>query len=276
MTRHSIVAAFVFTFLLFDSGQVQAQEQSLGISPIYVDATVKRGATYDEAFTIFNGTGTRLRFRFSLGDYWRDENNKRIDGRPGTLPRSASLWVQFSPPELIIEPGASANVKAIISVPQTAAGGYYTSPIFEAEAADKVPESEQKPGNVTASVTVRVNGLIMLTTEDNAEYHIEMLGGQIRPPTQSSELQLSLDLRNRSTAHVRLRGALAILDSDGELAGRGKIEEKRYMPDQRDKLNALWAGELAPGRYTAVVTLSYDRAGTQPATLVYEIPFEVK
>ena len=167
-------------------------------------------------------------------------------------------------------------MKAIISVPVTASGGYYTSPIFEAEAADKSTEAEQKPGTVTASVTVRVNGLIMLTTEDNAEYHIEMLGGQITPPTSSSELQLNLDMGNRSTAHVRLRGVLAIFNSEGKLAGRGKIEEKRYMPDQRDRLNAPWAGELAPGRYTAVVTLSYDRAGREPATLVYEIPFEVK
>lgn len=276
MILRRIVVTFVFAFLLFGSGQKQALGQSLGISPISVDATVKRGATYDKTFTISNGTGTRLHFRLSVGDYWRDDNNKRMDGRPGTLPRSASLWVQFSPPELVVEAGASATVKAIISVPVTASGGYYTSPIFEAEAADRASEAVQKPGTVTASVMIRVNGLIMLTTEDNAEYHIEVLGGQITPPTPSSELQLSLDLRNRSTAHVRLHGVLAIFDFAGKLAGRGKIEEQRYMPGQRNMLSAPWAGELAPGRYTAVVTFSYDRAGMEPATLVYEIPFDVK
>lgn len=274
--RVFIIFACSFASVLFGFGQGIAQAQTLGISPVYIDAKVKRGATYDNAFTIANNTGTRLRFHFSVSDYWYDENNVRVEGRPGSLPRSASLWVQFSPTELVIEPGNSGTVKAIISVPRTAAGGYYTSPIFEAEAADKPAAADQKAGTMSASIVIRVSGLIMLTTDDNAEYFVEVLGGQITPPTQLSELQIHLDMRNRSTAHAHLRGVLAIFDSSGKLAGRGKIEQKRYMPGQRDMLNAPWAGELAPGHYTAVITLSYDRAGMEPATLVYEISFDVK
>ena len=48
------------------------------------------------------------------------------------------------------------------------------------------------------------------------------------------------------------------------------------MPGQRGDYKAEWAGTLAAGRYTAVVTLSYDRAGAEPATLVYELPFEAR
>lgn len=276
MIRAGVLILFVFAFLLLGFGQARGQSRSLGISPVYVDATVKRGATYDTTFSISNDTGTRLRIRFSMGDYWYDEHNARVDGRPGTLPHSASLWVQFTPPELVVEDGSSAKVKAIISVPQTASGGYYAAPIFEAEPADKPSAAEQKRDTATASVMIRVNGLIMLTTEDNSEYYVEVLGGQVTPPTRSSALQIELDLRNRSTAHVRLRGVLAIFDAAGKLAGRGKIDEKRYLPNQRDMLSARWTGELAPGHYTAVVTLSYDRAGMEPATMVYEIRFDVE
>lgn len=277
MIQKRIFILFACAFVaICGFGQSLVQAQTLGISPIYVDAKVKRGATYDNIFTITNNTSTRLRFRFSVSDYWYDEQNARIEGRPGTLPRSASPWVQFSPAEVIIEPKSSGVVKAIISVPQTASGGYYTSPIFEAEAADKPAKLEQKAGIMSAAIAVRVSGLMMLTTDDNAEYFVEVLGGQIIPPTQSSELQIHLDVRNRSTAHAHLRGILAIFDESGKLAGRGKIEQKRYMPGQRDMLNAPWAGELAPGHYTAVVTLSYDRVGMEPATLVYEIPFDVR
>src|SRR5262249_5204474 len=143
-------------------GQSRAQAQTLGISPVYVDAKVKRGATYDNIFTITNNTTTRLRFRFSVSDYWYDDQNSRVEGRPGTLPGSASPGVQFSPAEVIIEPKSSGAVKAIISVPQTAAGGYYTSPVFEAEVADKPAEANQKAGTMSASIAVRVSGLIML------------------------------------------------------------------------------------------------------------------
>jgi hypothetical protein len=72
-----------------------------------------------------------------------------------------------------------------------------------------------------------------------------------------------------------VHGLFAILDAKGVLAGRGKIEDDKLLPGQRKMMKVPWAGELQPGRYTAIVTLSYDRLGTGPATIVYELPFEV-
>ncbi len=274
--RSLIVVCFAIAFFGCPSGQSRAQGQSLSITPALVDAKVKRGATYSKVFTISNDTTTRLRLRCSVGDYWYGDHNERIDGEPGTLPRSASPWLQFSPTELIIEPNSSATVNAVIAVPLTAEGGYYTTPIFEAEAADQTGSRLVKGSIVTAAVMIRFRGLLLLTTEDTTEYNVEIMSGQLTPPTASSELEMQLDVRNRSTAHARVRGLFAILDTAGKLAGRGKIDEKRYMPGQRDVLKANWAGALAPGHYTAVVTLTYDRAGMEPATLVYELPFDVR
>ncbi|HEX8091231.1 MAG TPA: hypothetical protein VF762_20415 [Blastocatellia bacterium] len=257
------------------SGQAQAQGQSLGISPAYIEAKVKRGATYNKAFTISNDTPTRLRFRLSVVDYWYNENGEHIDGRPGTLPRSASLWVQFTPTEIVIEPNSSATAKAIISVPQNASGGYYTRPVFEAEAADK-SEASRKESTASASVAIQFRGLMMLVTETGAEYNVEVMSGKINPPTQSSALEIYLNVRNRSTAHAQLRGVFAILSPTGVLVGRGRIDPKNYLPGEQDVYKAEWAGELAPGHYTAVVTLSYDRVGNDSAALVYELPFDVK
>jgi len=249
------------------------QAQSLGLAPALMEATVKRGATYTNVFSLSNGTTTRLRVRCSLSDYWYDEHNQRVNGRPGTLPHSASAWVQFTPSEFIIEPHSSGSVEAIITVPRGAAGGYYTAPTFETENADPSPPGAA--GTAKATLKIRFQGLLLLTTEDTTEYNVEIMAGQISPPTSSSLLQMNLDVRNRSTAHARVRGVFALLDASGKLAGQGEIEEKRYMPGQRDYLKTAWAGELSPGRYTALVTLSYPRAGTTPATLVYELPFEI-
>ena len=73
-----------------------------------------------------------------------------------------------------------------------------------------------------------------------------------------------------------MRGIFAVIDESGNLAGKGRTEEKRLLPGQRGKVTAQWAQELRPGRYTAVVSLSYNRAGLEAATLVYEIPFVAK
>lgn len=262
--------------LLVAFGAPPARAQSLGISPAFVDAKVMSGATYTRDYTVTNNSGARLVIRCSVGDYWYDDRtNARVDGRPGTLPRSASSWVQFSPAEVVVEPHASAVVRAVITVPQSASGGFYTVPTFDIETADATGRPA-RDGTASAAVAVNFRGLLMLSTTGNSEYHVEIMGGWITPPTLTSPLKIALDVSNRSTAHVSLRGQFAVLDAAGRFAGRGKIDEQRYMPGQRNELGAAWPGELAPGRYTAIITLTYERAGLEPASLLYEQAFEVR
>jgi len=269
--KYLCLLAGVGIALLCSAGN-SVSAQSLGLTPAMMDATVKRGATYTNTFTLSNGTNTRLRVRCSVSDYWYNENNQRISGRAGSLPRSASTWVQFTPAEFIIEPHSSGSVNAVITVPPGATGGYYTAPTFETENADA--SALAPDGTAQANLKIRFQGLLLLTTQDATEYNVEIMAGQISPPTAASPLEMSLDVRNRSTAHARVHGSFALLDASGKLAGRGKIEQKRYMPGQRASFGTSWAGELVPGHYTALITLSYDRAGMAPATLVYEIPFD--
>ena len=263
--------------LLVCFSAANAQQASVTISPASIDAKVKRGASYTQNFTITNNTAARLIARCSFTDFWYDENNKRLNGRAGTLPRSASLWAQFSPAEIIVEPNSSAVVKAVITVPQSASGGYYTVPNFELNPVAPQAAAGENFSNVsTAAIGIRFRGLMMFTTEDGAEYNVEIMGGKISPPTISSELEINLDVRNRGTAHAKVRGSFAVLNSSGALAGRGNIDEKRYLPAQRDFIKSRWAGDLPPGNYTCVVTLSYNRVGLESTSLVYELPFTVK
>lgn len=260
------------------SGETRAQSASVAISPASIDAKVKPGASYTQHFTITNNTGEKLRFRCSVEDMWYDETNKRLTGRAGTLPRSASLWTQFTPSEIIIEPRGSATVKAVITIPPTASGSFNTVPVFEGMPIDKPLPADSfiKTTTAVATIGIRFRGLMLFTTIQGAEYNIELINGQIQPPTDSREMEINLDLRNRGNAHARVRGSFAVLDAAGKLAGRGNISEKRYLPTQRAILQSQWAGDLPPGNYIGIVTLSYDRVGLEPTSMVYEIPFTVK
>jgi len=275
--RKRLILIAVVTLLSYFS-LASAQKISVAVTPALIDAKVSRGTSYTQKFTLSNDTGTRLRFKCSVADVWFDESNNRVSGRAGTLQRSASLWVQFSADEIVVEPHTSGTVTALVTVPNTAAGSYYSVPVFEAMPADPAlaDPTVTKVSTGSATIGVRFNGLMMFTTLNAAEYSIEIMGGQITSPSATAELALQLDLRNRGNAHAFVRGALAILDSSGTLAARGVIEEKRYLPEQRRMLETGWAGTLPPGEYTAVITLSYDRVGVEPATLLYELPMTVK
>lgn len=276
MNKYKLRTLLIFSIasLLVCFGNIRAQTASVGITPAVIDARVRSGSSYTQDFTVTNNTGARLRFRLSAEDIWYDEQNNRLSGRSGTLPRSATLWTQFSPSEIIVEPRASVVIKTIVTIPQSASGSFYTVPVFEGLPADK-PAAAQT-GTATATIGVRFRGLMMLTTDEGSEYNVEVLNGRITPPTASSELEINLVLRNRGTAHAKVRGAYAILNADGKLAGRGTIAEKTYLPTQRKDIESRWSGELLPGNYTCIATLSYNRVGLEASSLVYEIPFTVK
>jgi len=252
---------------------VKAQQSSVAISPASIDAKVKGGMSYTQNFTITNNTASALRFRSSVNDLWYDEQNKRVMSRPGTLPRSASLWIQFTPAEVVVNANSSAIIKAVITVPQGASGSFYSIPVFEGLPVSNI----EKPAETsTASIGVRFLGLMQFTTEQGAEYNVEVMDGKISPPTPSSPMDLVLTLLNRGSAHAKVRGTFAVLNAAGSLVGRGSIEEKKYMPGQRNLIKSSWTGDLKPGKYVCLVTLSYNRVGLEPASTSYEIPFEVK
>lgn len=251
---------------------------SIAIIPASIDTKVKPGASYTKNFSVVNSTNERLKVRMSAEDVWIDDQNKRLEGRAGTLPRSASLWMQFTPAEIIVEPFSTGVAKAVISVPRDATGSFYTVPVFQAAPVAKTVFQNvlATSTTATASIGLRFRGIIMLTTETGSEYNMEIMAGAVTPPSASSELDLAIEMRNRGNAHAKVRGAFAILDAEGKLAGRGIIDEKKLLPTQRKAITAKWSGELKPGDYTAIVTLSYNRVGTTPTSLAHEIQFKVK
>ncbi len=250
---------------------------SLGISPASIDAKVKRASSYTQNFTLSNSTNQKLRITVSLEDMWYDEQNKRLVGRPGTLPRSASPWIQLIPGEVVVEPHSSVDIKAVITVPSNAAGSYYAVPVFNGLPVEKpTTQTSDKTTSAVAKIGIRFRGLIMLTTTEGSEYNFEIKTGKITPPTASSEMEMALDINNRGTAQARIRGSFAILNASGTLAGRGSLTEKNLLPSRIGTIKGNWAGELPAGNYTGIVTLSYDRIGLDADTLIYEIPFTVK
>lgn len=274
MGRYKSIAIVITVVLGFAATAAEAQNASAGLTPASIDTTVKAGSSYTQTFTLTNGGSVPMRFKASVADVGYDEQNRRVDGRAGTMERSASLWIQFTPAEVVVPAFGSAVIKAVITVPSSATGSFYTVPIFEGipvEQAQITPAS-----TATTSIGVRFRGLIMLTTEKGSDYNVEIMDATLSPTVSSGEVELNLDLRNRGTAYASTRTAFAILDSSGKLVGHGGIPEKRLLPNQRDTVKGKWTGKLPSGSYTCLVTVSYNRVGLEPTSLVQEIPFTVK
>jgi hypothetical protein len=264
-----IIAVFA---CLFWTAAVPAQSTAIGLTPASLESVVRPGATYSQSFTINNSTATAMRFHCSAADMGYNADEKRVEGKAGTMSRSASLWIQFTPADVMVPANGSAVAKAVITIPAAAAGSYYTVPIFEGRPEMPQPTS----GSSVASFGIRFKGIIVLTTDRGSEYNLEIKSAVVEPPSATAPLALKIDIKNRGTAFTRVRGSYAILDSEGKLMGRGTISSRKMFPIQHEALRSEWSGKLPPGKYSATVLLSYDRVGSESASIVREIPFTVQ
>lgn len=237
-----------------------------GLSPALINQTFKPGQPFDLELTVTNGRDTPVQMRGVAMDWWYDEANQKVFGPAGSLPHSASNWIEFVPRQFLIPANGAYRVKLIVTPPATTAGGYYSAAFLESK-----PELAQAATAERKAIftNVRLGCLIMLSAENTEEYKIVVSAAQLLTPQANRNLRLDFTLDNQSNSHIFPRVELALLNAAHELIGKAQGETKRFLPQQKQRMAITWGGLLEPGNYTAILTIVYgnDRIFTQ------EFPF---
>src|SRR5262249_25603447 len=125
MKRHISLA--VFLLLAIASASQGAMAQSLALSPADVREKFKPGVPFEIALATSNSGDVPVEMSVQITDFWYNEKNEKIFSEPGTSPRSAANWIQFVPEHFSVAPGASQKLRAIVTPPKDATGGYYAT-----------------------------------------------------------------------------------------------------------------------------------------------------
>lgn len=248
-----LVACFVFV------GQCGAQ--SLGLAPAQVVETFKPGVPFQFDLSTVNSGDTPVDMRIEITDFWYNEKNEKVFSAPGTSPRSAANWIQFVPEHFEVGPHGTQKMKAIVTPPADARGGYYATLFVQSKPQLSFPKGDGK-GVFTS---VRIGCLVLLRAENTEDYRIELSNLKLSPPDATHGLSVDFNLLNSGNTHVFPVARVAILDSNRKLVAKAESPEKRFLPGQKDVMHVEWAGKLSPGDYTAVLTVAYgeDRIETQ-------------
>lgn len=263
--RAALVTALVISCL---AARAAAQQPGVGVSPVVVEETVAKGSAHVIKFQVTNNTSHPQRVRCSVRDVGY-AGGRRTEAEPGTLPRSASSWLRFNPAELVVPPSGTATVEAVVSVPQSASGSYYTMPSF-----DISRDGGAATQNASAGFVFRIRGRIVLTTPDSTP-SLSVVGVKVEPPTATKPLTLSLEMMNTGNAHVVPSPTFTLLDRGGRLVGRGQMPTRKLMPGEKATAEGTWAGELRPGNYHVLTSVTYKTAGQDKAVVVKEVTFAV-
>jgi len=246
-------------------GQMRAQ--SLGLAPAQVVEKFKPGVPFQFDLSTVNTGDTPVDMHVEITDFWYNEKNEKVFSSAGSSPRSAANWIQFVPDHFEVAAHGSQKMKAIVTPPADAKGGYYATLFVQSKPELSFPRNDGK-GVYTS---MRIGCLVLLKAEDTEEYKIEISNVKLTPPAEAHSLSVDFDLLNASNTHVFPVARVAVLDSSRKLVAKAESGEKRFLPGQRNSMHVEWAGKLPAGNYTAVLTVAYgeDRIETQ------QVPFTV-
>ena len=245
----------------FAAGCLPARAQSLGLAPAQVVEKFKPGVPFEFALSTVNTGETPVDMSVEITDFWYDEKNEKVFSSPGTSPRSAANWIQFVPDHFEVGPHGTQKMKAIVTPPADAKGGYYAVLFVQSKPQLSFPKNDGK-GVFTS---MRIGCLVLLRAETTEDYKIELSNMKVTPPADTRGLAVDFDLLNSSNTHIFPVARVAVLDANRKLVGKGESDEKRFLPGQKNSMHVEWAGKLPPGSYTALLTVAYgeDHIETQ-------------
>lgn len=265
MNRHCILFAIFVVFLLALSGLSEAQ--SIGLAPAQVVANFKPGVPFEQELTVQNYGEDTVELHVQITDFWYNEKNEKLFDAPGTQPRSAANWIQFVPERFQVGPHSSQRLKAIITPPVSASGGYYAVLFIEST---PVRTNKVTQDGRAVFTNMRIGCLVLLNAAKTEQFQVAVDDLKLTPPSEHADLSLRFTVDNRSNTHVFPLARLSVFDPQQKLAAKAEGEMKRFLPGQKDSMQVGWSGMLPPGDYNAVLTLIFgDHVETR------ELPFHV-
>ena len=257
------------TLVVLSTWAGSAQAQSLALAPALVPYTFKPGQPFQFDLAVANKGTVPTALRVSVTDFWYNDKNEKTFTPPGTSPRSAANWIEFVPRQLTVAGGQTGKVSVMVTPPATVSGGYYAMVFVESkpELDEKLTSAEKK----AVYTNMRLGAMILLTAQNTENYKVEVADAQFTPPSANQSMKIDVLLDNQSNTHIFATPKIAVLNARHELIAKSDGEAKRFLPGQKDRLAASWAGALQPGTYSAILTILYgeDKNYTQ------EFPFTI-
>jgi hypothetical protein len=240
-------------------GGLLAGVGEVSVSPAVVMLRGNVGQSTTQTLTFTNGTSRPLSFEMKAYDAVV-RNGDRLFVEAGSMRGSIAATAAFSPKVFTVAPRQSVHVSLTITIPP--------QPAVRAIAV--MCEGTTKLGSGPIRVSASVGTLLTFAIAgDVVAAAASPL--TVQPPTASATLVAAQQLVNNGTEPVAATGMLAIINAAGSLAGKQEIPMWRLLPGEKKNMRVEFDGELAPGRYRALIT--YDLTDK---TLTSSAEFSVK
>ncbi len=231
----------IVLFLPFVVLPVAAQESNFDVtvSPVFFDLTAKPGSSVSGRVRLRNNTASPLPIKIEIKKLGGDENGELTIQN---APDDTNSWFEVKTPTIIAPSAEWTTVPFTITVPDTAAYGYYWALSFTQDASTGKTVTGAK---VNASIVVPV---LLNVSKDGAK-----TDGKITEFTTNVGWYeyLPVDFKtvfsNTGNVHIRPRGNIFIKDSLGRSVATLDINPNQgaILPNTKKAFSTLWNDSFA-------------------------------
>ena len=247
-----------FIFLTLAAVTLRANEGTLSVSPAVVMLQGNVGQSTTQTLTLMNATSQPLSFEMIAKDVVVHEGRRSLVNA-GQLAGSVANTAVFSPKNVTVAPGEKRTVEVTVTIPPNPAARGIIA-MFQG-----TTKLQSKGMQVTASLGT----LLTFALSDNGMAAASAL--VVTPPTAASNLSVAQRLSNDSSEPVLAHGMLAIVNQTGTLVAKQAMTPRRLLPGETIGMSAEYGGELAAGRYRALVTYVLQNNKTLTSSAEFDV-----
>lgn len=255
-SAHKIIAfSILYTlYSILALSPIRASEVSLVVSPPRTDLEGTPGQVLQQTIKVTNNTVDTLNLRVFVSDFIvQDDLGTPIKVSVSASGRYlASPWFTLDQTELTLGPKETAQIVAIITVPEDAlAGGHYAGVFFE------TVSGKGSPSNVSYTTT-QVGSLFGITVPGDIKYDalIKDFKSVLRL-YEFGPVDFTAIIENQSDTHVTTNSKISVKNMIGQTVLELPLDEVNIFPFTSRTLTGTWDKVWGLGRYMATLSVAY-------------------
>ena len=243
---------FVVYLLFFLCMSCSAYAVTIQLNQTKIRLLLAPGETKTDSIVVLNPEEEPVSIKVYTMDWLYDPvgDGAKSFFEPGTQERSCSRWLHVYPEQVVVPPRGASEVKYTITVPEGSEGGHYSVVFFETE----LGTAQDQEGNYF-KLGARMGALILQEDPQTVKRSGKITDFDVNYDPADESISISYTFQNTGNADIILKGDYNIVDSEGNLFGRGSVREIYTLPHGEGKTSATWEGILPVGDYTVMVTL---------------------
>lgn len=252
----SFLGALFFATLSLGSQALAQESESVKIQPTLVEEKVDPGKSFSSVLRATNLGGVTQTYTVSVQDIESiDEKGYPVFAKEHEATGfELSSWVKVPRDEIMIAPGATAEIPFTVTIPENATPGGHFGTLF-------LSTKGEKPKTVGASVAYQVGAILSFQVSGDVKED-----ARIRQFTSDktiygdSKAVFHVKVENLGNTLVRPRGLLEIVDMFGKKTITLKLNdsEAAILPHAIREFTVTWDDDrVRMGKYQAIASMEY-------------------